>query len=56
MLQPIEDQDDLSVDREARPRNQRMTGEGFSHRFDDQVFGPIDGVNHQADDPASRPD
>jgi hypothetical protein len=33
-----------------------VTGQEFSHRLDDQVFGPVDRVDHQADEAASRPD
>ena len=33
-----------------------MPGQEFPHRLDDQVLGPIDRVNYQADEPGSRPD
>ena len=62
MVQPslqarrIEDGNQLPVDRKTRSRNEGMTGQECTKWLDDQVFGPLDRVHDQADDPAPRPD
>ena len=62
MVQPplqarwMEDRDHLSIDREARPRDQRMTGQECTEWLDDQIFSPVDRVHDQADQSARCPD
>ena len=52
----MEDRDHLPIDRKARSRNQRMTGQECTEWLDDEIFGPLDRVHDQANQSVPCPD